>query len=362
MKDFSQLIIEPNKWENADTNEVVGVLLASACLAFACQPLIGAAGEGMSKYFDHVFGDKQNTNTETPKNTKNSNTETQSTKKDNDNENGVDAEAFNTLLFMAKESNQKEKDANIQKKNDAMIKLLISCSFDKNGNEIPLEERINKMKDVMSPEQFDQFKKEMTETYEKNKNNKEFKESLAKAKANFNPEKYEKMLKAAKSEAKTVIRAIEKEQKELEDYEKKLQELEDSVNNTDKKDVEIRDLKKQLEEMKKNPPKTMTSVATGVKATSTKKKTEEPKKKTEEPKKKTEEPKKKTEEPKKEGKYEVKDEEVKDPKTGKNIKVKTYTGPRGGKFYYPEGVPKTKKHKVYVESISLQDYLLESIE
>ena len=136
MKDFSQLIIEPNKWENADTNEVVGILLASACLAFACQPLIGAAGEGMSKYFNHVFGDKQNTNTETPKNT---NTETPSTKKDNDNENGVNTEAFNTLLFMAKESNQKEKDANIQKKNDAMIKLLISCSFDKNGNETFLQ-------------------------------------------------------------------------------------------------------------------------------------------------------------------------------------------------------------------------------
>ena len=55
----------------------------------------------------------------------------------------------------------------------------------------------------------------------------------------------------------------------------------------------------------------------------------------------------------KQGKYEVKDEEVTDPKTGKKIKVTTYTGPRGGKFYYPEGSPHDAKHKVYVECLSI---------
>ena len=64
----------------------------------------------------------------------------------------------------------------------------------------------------------------------------------------------------------------------------------------------------------------------------------------------------------KKGKYKVQDEEIEDPKTGKKIKVKTYTGPRGGKFYYPEGSPKTPENKVYVESISILDYLLESFE
>jgi len=55
----------------------------------------------------------------------------------------------------------------------------------------------------------------------------------------------------------------------------------------------------------------------------------------------------------KQGKYTVKDEEVTDPKTGKKIKVTTYTGPRGGKFYYPEGSPHDAKHKVYVECLSI---------
>ena len=50
----------------------------------------------------------------------------------------------------------------------------------------------------------------------------------------------------------------------------------------------------------------------------------------------------------KKGKYVVKDEEVTDPKTGEKIKVKTYTGPRGGKFYYPKGAPKKPENKVYV--------------
>jgi hypothetical protein len=43
------------------------------------------------------------------------------------------------------------------------------------------------------------------------------------------------------------------------------------------------------------------------------------------------------------------------------MKVKTYTGPRGGKFYYPDGKPKTPENKVYVESLSLRDYLLECL-
>ena len=50
----------------------------------------------------------------------------------------------------------------------------------------------------------------------------------------------------------------------------------------------------------------------------------------------------------KKGKYKVKEEEVTDPKTGEKIKVTTYTGPRGGKFYYPDGKPKKPENKVYV--------------
>ena len=50
----------------------------------------------------------------------------------------------------------------------------------------------------------------------------------------------------------------------------------------------------------------------------------------------------------KEGKFIEKEEEVTDPETGKKIKVTTFTGPRGGKFYYPDGKPKKPENKVYV--------------
>ena len=78
----------------------------------------------------------------------------------------------------------------------------------------------------------------------------------------------------------------------------------------------------------------------------------------------------------KEGRYIVKDEEITDPKTGEKKRVKTYTGPRGGKFYYPEGKSKKPENKVYVtkgktkssgtnestdDYLSLKNFLRESI-
>ena len=41
------------------------------------------------------------------------------------------------------------------------------------------------------------------------------------------------------------------------------------------------------------------------------------------------------------------EEEVTDPETGEKKKVKMYTGPRGGKYYYPEGSPKKPENRVY---------------
>ena len=158
------------------------------------------------------------------------------TYKDKDKQNN---EAFNSLLMLAKESNKNEKDKNEKSKNDAMLKLLTACSFDKDGNEIPLEDRINKMKDTMSDEQFESFKKDMTSTYEKYKDDKDFKDSLEKAKSNIKPEDYDKMIDEAKKEAKTTLEQIDKEKKEIEEYSKKIQELDDQINGGDEKDKEI---------------------------------------------------------------------------------------------------------------------------
>ena len=62
----------------------------------------------------------------------------------------------------------------------------------------------------------------------------------------------------------------------------------------------------------------------------------------------------------------LKQEEITD-KDGKKKKVTTHTGPRGGKFYWPDGSPKDAEHKVYIgkdgkvkECMDLRDYLCES--
>lgn len=349
-------------------------------------------------------------------------------------------------LAMAREANAKEKDKTLQKKNEAMIDLLTACSFDKDGNPIPLDQRMDKMKDMMSPEQFESFKKEMNETYEKVKDDQKFLDALTKAKENIKPEDYDKMVEDAKSKAKTTLEQVEKEKKEYEEYEKNLNDIEEQLKDAD--DDKKKELEEKLKQLQQNPPKSITSAATGVNnGTSAKSdkdtdgedevkaKSEQAKNDFEKQSKKAKEDfekqveaangkkkekieneykeqssklekeyqkkidkekdpdkKKKLEDEwadeemklsakknkeldsiddkdehdtekdeTKQGKYKVKEEEVKDPKTGKKIKVKTYTGPRGGKFYYPDGKSKTPENKVYVESLSLTDYLYESM-
>ena len=445
MKNFSQLITEPQTNQVADTNEVIGILFASACLAYTCVPIVGAIGTGLNSFFSSLFGGDKKDNKDGDgdgNGNGNGNGKGKGKGKDgngsgngsgkNDDGDGDDKKsiaAFNSLLMLSRQANEKEKDANTKKKNDAMIKLITSCSFDKDGNQVPLDQIADKMKDTMSPEQFEAFKKDMIETYEKNKDNQDFKDALVKAKANIKPEDYDKMLEEAKKEAKATLEQLEKEKKEIEEYERKLNDLDKQINNKeddDEKDKEIRELKKQLEELKKNPPQTLAGRATGVnpgggtpnntdgdgedpkdpkpkektkeeidaelKAVDDKyKKQEEDLEKEYQDKidKETDKDKKKQLEDEwmekqkeitkqknkekdaiddndthdtekdetKQGKYKVKDEEITDPKTGEKIKVKTYTGPRGGKFYYPEGSPKTPEHKVYLESITLSDYM-----
>ena len=64
--------------------------------------------------------------------------------------------------------------------------------------------------------------------------------------------------------------------------------------------------------------------------------------------------------PNKDGEIEKK-EEVTDKETGKKIKVITHTGPRGGKYYWPDGVSKTPENKVYVDESLLSSYLLRKL-
>ena len=410
MENFSQLKI---KYQDSNINEVIGFLLASACLAYACGPLLKGIGDRIAK-----GGDKKESGGSTfwdwliyRKESKKESDSSNNSSKENQSQNN---EAFNSLLLLSRKANQKEKDANIKKKNDALIKLLTACSFDKDGNEIPLEERIDKMKDTMSPEQFEAFKKDITETYEKSKDDDKFKDAIKKAKENIKPEQYNELLESAKKEAKETLEVLAKEKEEIDAYEKQLNDLDEQINGGDEKDKEIKKLKAELEELKNNPPQTLASSATGISSSTTS--TEEPngdqekdpkeeldkikkeyeekstaladeyqkkiddekdpdKKKeledewTKEEKKLSAEKNKKMddiddiddhteEDDTKQGKYKVQDKEITDPKTGEKKKVKTYTGPRGGKFYYPDGAPKKPENKVYIENLSLTEYLL----
>ena len=377
MNNFSQFIAEPNASQTADVNEVVGVLFASACLAYACTPILEgfgkAIGETLPKAWDffEARAERRRKKREEREQRNQEQEQINQEREENDqsSQNERNIEIFNSLLMIARKSNQKEKDVNTKKKNDAMLKLLVACSFDKDGNEIPLEERIDKMKDTMSPEQFEAFKNDMTKIYEENKNNQDFKDALVNAKNNIKPNEYDEMLNKAKEEAKTTLKQIEEEKLEIEEYEQKIQDIEDEINGSDEKDKEIRELKKQVEELKNNPPQTLTTIVSGVNVgepkTDTKKQELQAAMDKEMKSLKATIDKKKggdsdNDVDTKQGKYKVQDEEIENPKTGKKIKIKTYTGPRGGKFYYPKGKPKTPENKVYIqESISLQDYLLE---
>lgn len=357
MRNFSSIYLtEPNKNIESDTNEVVGLILATVILSQAFMGLGGSRdGKGGGSSFWDWMINRDNNKKEKEKDKDKEAEKEKGKESDTDKKNAQDNEAFNKLMMIARKSNQKEKDENTQKKNDAMIKLLTACSFDKDGNEIPLDQRLDKMKDTMSPEQFESFKKEMTETYEKNKDNQEFKDAVAKEAAKITPETYEKALDDAKKEAKSTLEQLAKEKEEIEKWEKELADMEAAA-----KDEGDKDKKKKLEEeikaKQQQAPQSLAGAATGVSGGgSSTEPTEEEKDNTDD------NDEHKDDDETKQGKYIVKDEEITDPKTGEKKKVITHTGPRGGKFYYPDGVPKKTENRVYVEHLSLGGYLTESL-
>lgn len=437
MKNFSSVYLtEPNKNIESDTNEVVGLILATVILSQAFMGLGGSKdGKGGGSGFWDWMINRDNNKKEKEKEKEKEKKKENETGSEEAGEGAQNNEAFNKLLMLARKSNQKEKDANTQKKNDAMIKLLTACSFDKDGKEIPLEDRLKKMEDTMSPEQFEAFKKEMTDVYEKNKDNQEFKDAIAKEAAKITPESYEKALADAKEEAKATLEQLAKEKEEIEKWESELADMEAAAKGEDN-EAKRKKLEEEIEAKRQQAPQSLAGAASGVgggeaSTETTEEPSEEP---TEEPSEEpSSEPKEKTKEEKdaeikaiedeykekskaleeeydkkikdesdpdkkkkledewaekekaltaernkkqndvddnddhsdddetEQGKYTVKDEEITDPKTGEKKKVKTYTGPRGGKFYYPDGAPKKPENKVYLEHLSLSDYLTESL-
>ena len=247
--------------------------------------------------------------------------------------------------MLAKKANENEKDKTKKAETESLINLISACSYDKDGNEVPMEERMNKLKDMVPEDQFEDFKKKMEKTVEDNKDSKEFKDALEKAKKDISEKYIETYLTEAKEQAKKTLAEIAKQKEEQEKIDKEVKELEEKLKNAD--DDKKGEIEKQLKAKKEEQTNVQTTsiVGTALTAVGIKPKQEQEK----------EQEKESDEETDEEGNI-VKDEEITDPETGKKIKVKTHTGPRGGKFYYPDGKPKTPENKVYVESKSYSDF------
>lgn len=344
-------------------------------------------------------------------------------KKDDETPESTSEEQSAALMALAAKANEGEKDPEKKAKTQAMLDIMTASSYDENGEPIPMQDRMSKMKEMVGESNWDSFTADIDEM-QKNTNTDEFKKALEDAKKNLKPEDIKSMVENQKKNAKEAAERITKENKEREDLEKEMEELKkDPEANKDK----IKELQTKREELinkstlGKASPNTAKAAIESAKKKDDEKDPEpkekepekEPEPKEKEPEKDPEPKKEKTvddvkaeykekqkelqdkydkmiddakdddeaekamaeyekekkklnaeqhkemdaiddndehtdDDDSKKGKYVVKDEEVTDPKTGEKVKVKTYTGPRGGKFYYPKGAPKKPENKVYV--------------
>lgn len=168
---------------------------------------------------------------------------------DKDNTPAFDNNTMNGLLMLAEKANKNNKDENEKKKNEALINLLAAASYDKDGNEIPMEDRLSKLKDMVGEDGWEAFEKDINDTYEKNKDSKEFEKALEDAKNSIKASDVESFVNSAKEKAKTTLDEIEKERKKIEDSENNIKELQKRID-SGKKEDDIEDLKKQLKDLK----------------------------------------------------------------------------------------------------------------
>ena len=191
-------------------------------------------------------------NTDDDKTTKKTDKTTdKTTKSDADATNdkpAFDNNVMSGLLMLAEKANKNNKDENEKKKNDALINLLAAASYDKDGNEIPMEDRLSKLKDMVGEDGWEAFKKDIEDSYEKNKDSKEFKKALEDAKNSIKASDVESFVASAKEKAKTTLTAIEKERKQIEESEQNIKELKEKIDGGKKED-DIDELKKELKKL-----------------------------------------------------------------------------------------------------------------
>lgn len=271
MKNINEyLLTEPlnTKYKGERTDEVIGLLLASSLLAFACYPLftekgpIGGFFANLSSWFSKEKKKNDNDNDEGKKNKDEKNISWNDWLNNIDDNDGNDySENYNKLLALTKTMNDKEKDETVKKENESMIKLLTACSFDKDGNEIPFDQRMEKMKDILPEDtDFEKFKKDMEDKYNKVKNDPKFKEQMAQAAKSIKDGDVEEFVKNAKSEAKETWAQIDKVKKEQAKIDDEIAELEAKVKNSSSEEKEK--IKSQLEEKKSLKDKIKEKIST----------------------------------------------------------------------------------------------------
>lgn len=225
-------------------NESIALIAAGSLLSCCFGMLFGGGlMGGVKNLFKWGDDDDDNDNDNNNDSSSNSNSgEKEDNKKEDPNKD------FMGLLDMAKKRNEEEKDKTIKKENDQYTKLLLACSFDKDGNEIPFDERVEKMKDAL-PEgtDFDEFKKKMQEKYDSVKDNEDFKKQLQDEAAKYKAGNYDDVLKAAKEDAKKTWSEIAKEKEEQKKIDDELNEIEKAI----KDDSATDEQKKRLEELSK---------------------------------------------------------------------------------------------------------------
>ena len=248
MRNFSDFLTEPRQPQHNNVNEFAFTILAFSCLALAMNPLLNKLGDAA---IAHSKKEKSTNIWDFLMSVKKNKEDKKEIKKE---------DTFNELVAVASKTNKEEKDKTVQAKNDALIKMVTACSYDKDGKEIPLEDRINKMKDVIPEDQFEQFKKDVNDEYEKTCKDPKFKKALAEVHSNIDPKEMNQIIEDNKSGAADTQKQLEEDKKKQEEYDKKVEELKNKLKDADGDDKEK--LTKELNDLEKNPPKTLINTIT----------------------------------------------------------------------------------------------------
>ena len=169
----------------------------------------------------------------------------------NNNTTKFTKEMLQGLAMTAQEANKNAKDSTEKEENQAMIDLLVACSYDKNGKTLELNEIKEKMRGVVGDDKWEDFKTKVDKIYEKHKDSKEFKDALTRVKKEVKPEDAEKFVEEAKEYAKTTMANIENAKKKQKEIDDKIDEIKGKIEEAGDDQEKLKDLNNQLTELNK---------------------------------------------------------------------------------------------------------------